>query len=62
MERFSAETDFEELTGGAESGYIEIRGIKIPFVSMNNEPELKSGPELDARYSKALTTLKSLAK
>ncbi|MBO5752619.1 MAG: hypothetical protein J6S69_02855 [Proteobacteria bacterium] len=62
LERFSAETDFEELTGGAESGYIEIRGIKIPFVSMNNEPELKSGPELDARYSKALTTLKSLAK
>ena len=62
LERFSSETDFEELTGGRESGFIEVRGIKIPFVSMNNEPELKDGPELDARYSHALTTLKNLVK
>lgn len=61
LQRFSADNDWEELSGGKESGYIEIRGIKIPFVSMPNEPELKNGPELDARYSRALTTLKDLA-
>lgn len=61
LERFSAEVDWEELSGGKDEGFITIRGIKIPFVSMPNEPELKSGPELDARYSKALTTLKRLA-
>lgn len=60
--RFSEADDWDELTGGAESGYINIRGIEVPFVSMNNEPELKSGPELDARYSRALTLLKGLAK
>ncbi len=62
IERFSSKTDWKELTGGKESGYITIKGIEIPFVSMLYEPELKSGPELDERYSRALTTLKSLAK
>ena len=60
--RFASADDWDELTGGKESGFINIKGIDIPFVSMNNEPELKSGPELDARYSRALTLLKSLAK
>ncbi len=60
--RFSESDDWEELTGGKESGYINIRGIDIPFVTMPNEPELKSGPELDARYSRALSLLKALAK
>jgi len=60
LERFSSKNDWEDLSGGKESGFIEIRGIKIPFVSMLNEPELKDGPELDARYSRALTLLKSL--
>ncbi len=62
LERFSSTTDWEELTAGKESGYLTVKGIEIPFVSMKNEPELKSGPELDERYSKALKTLKSLAK
>lgn len=60
--RFSSEDDWEEISGGRESGYVNVRGIEIPFVSMNNEPELKSGPELDARYSRALTLLKGLAR
>ena len=60
--RFSSEDDWEELSGGKESGFIDIRGIKVPFVTMPNEPELKSGPELDARYSRALGLLKDLFK
>lgn len=60
--RFSEADDWDELTDGRESGYLNLRGIEVPFVTMNNEPELKSGPELDERYHKALTTLKSLAK
>lgn len=61
LERFSSSDDWEELSGGKDFGYINIRGIEIPFVAMNNEPELKTGPELDARYSAALTKLKELA-
>lgn len=60
--RFSSADDWEELTGGKETGFINIRGIEIPFVTMPNEPELTSGPELDARYSRALTLLKNLVK
>ena len=60
--RFSEADDWDELTGGKESGYLNLRGIEVPFVTMNNEPELKSGPELDERYSRALSLLKGLAK
>lgn len=60
--RFSESDDWDELTGGKECGFIDIRGIQIPFVTMPNEPELKNGPELDARYSRALTLLKGLVK
>ena len=60
--RFSESDDWDELSGGKESGFIQIKGIDIPFVTMPNEPELKDGPELDARYSRALTLLKSLVK
>ncbi len=60
--RFSEADDWDELTGGKECGFINIKGIEVPFVSMPNEPELKDGPELDARYSRALTLLKSLVK
>lgn len=60
LQRFSAADDWEELSGGKDEGFITIRDIQIPFVAMPNEPELKSGPELDARYSKALSALKRL--
>lgn len=51
------ENDWKDLTGGKESGYIEITGKKVPFVLMNNEPELPPGPEIAGRYKKALDTL-----
>ncbi len=60
--RFSEADDWDELTGGKECGFINLKGIDVPFVTMPNEPELKNGPELDARYSRALTLLKSLVK
>lgn len=49
--------DWPKLTGGKEAGHIEVNGIKIPFVTMNNEPELPAGPEIGRRYSTAFNEL-----
>ena len=54
------EIDWADVTGGKESGFIEVHGMKIPFVSMNNEPELPPGPEIAERYKKALDKLYEL--
>lgn len=60
LQRFSAKQDFEELTGGEASGYLELKGIRVPFISMPNEPELKDPKALEERYGAALTTLYEL--
>ncbi|MBU4484755.1 hypothetical protein KKA47_04985, partial [bacterium] len=57
MNEYFIENDWEEITGGKENGYLEIKGIKIPFVTMLNEPELPPGPEISARYENALNKL-----
>ena len=61
LQRFSAEQDFEDLAGGEPSGYLELSGIQVPFVSMPNAPELKDPAALDERYHRALHTLHELA-
>lgn len=60
IQRFSAEHDWEQLTKGAASGYLDVRGHKVPFVTMNNEPELSEHDALYARYSQAMQTLMKL--
>ena len=51
------ENDWKELTNNKESGYLELSGVKVPFVTMNNEPELPAGPEIADRYKTALDKL-----
>jgi hypothetical protein len=58
--RFSAEHDWLELTDGRDSGYLEVKGLQVPFVTMNNEPELKDDGALSDRYGRALSTLYGL--
>ena len=59
-QRFSAEQDFEQLAGGKSSGYLDIKGVSVPFVSMCNEPQLSERLAFDERYHEALETLFSL--
>jgi hypothetical protein len=60
MERTYGEDDWGALTGGKPNGYIQVRGITIPFSTMFNEPESTDPRVLDRRYGYALTTLKTL--
>jgi hypothetical protein len=57
LERFSAHQDFDDLTGGADSGHLEIKGLQVPFVTIPNEPELSDPEALDKRYSEAFQKL-----
>ena len=52
--------DWDDITGGKESGYITVQGVKVPFVTMNNEPESKYPAVLGPRYSVALGRLWAL--
>lgn len=54
------QTDWYDFSGNRSEGYIELHGIKVPFVNMNNAPELPPGPEIAARYKEALDKLNKL--
>ncbi|OIP40085.1 MAG: hypothetical protein AUK47_09105 [Deltaproteobacteria bacterium CG2_30_63_29] len=60
LQRFSAGQDWDEVTGGRDQGTLDLHGVKVPFVTLNNEPELKDPVALNARYSKALQDLMKL--
>ncbi len=49
--------DWRELTGGQPSGRLDLAGVSVPFVSMNNEPESTDPVVLEERYSAALGRL-----
>jgi hypothetical protein len=49
--------DWASLTGGQPSGVIEVDGLPVPFVSMNNEPESTDPAVLEGRYAEALGRL-----
>ena len=57
LQRFSAQQDFMDLVEGADSGYLELRGIRVPFVVIHNAPELKEREALEDRYTPAMQTL-----
>ena len=57
IQRFSAQQDFMDLAGGEDSGYLDLRGIRVPFVVIHNAPELKDRDALEARYTPAMQTL-----
>lgn len=60
MQNFYQVHDWSLLTQGKESGLLEIQGVKLPFVTMNNTPEWTDPVLLDRRYGSALRKLMSL--
>lgn len=57
---FFRDNDWREITGGAPDGWLELAGVKVPFVSMNNEPESTDPAILGPRYASALNRLRQL--
>lgn len=49
--------DWATLTGGRPAGWLEINGLPVPFVTMNNEPESTDPAVLAERYGAALGRL-----
>jgi hypothetical protein len=49
--------DWDKITDRKESGYLSLRGVKVPFVTMENEPESKDPKILGLRYETALRRL-----
>ncbi len=49
--------DWEDLTRGEPSGWIEANDVRVPFVTMNNEPESTDPAVLEERYAAALGLL-----
>ncbi len=54
--------DWEELTRGCPSGHLDVNGVGVPFVTMNNEPESTDPAVLEERYAAALGQLWELRK
>jgi hypothetical protein len=50
-------SDWELLTQGRPAGWLEIHGLGVPFVTMNNEPESTDPVVLEERYAAALGRL-----
>lgn len=57
MARFYKEDDWQKLTNAKRDGFIELNGVKVPFVTMNNEPESVDPNVLTPRYGAALSKL-----
>ena len=60
MERFYLTNDWEEITNGNMHGHLNLHDLKVPFVTMNNEPESVDPVILDERYGTALNKLMEL--
>jgi len=56
-EHFYDVNDWEVLTGGQPAGWLDMGGLRVPFVTMNNEPESTDPAVLEPRYAKALERL-----
>ena len=52
--------DWDDLTGGGRRAGSTSTACRVPFVSMNNEPESTDPAVLEARYGAALGTLWAL--
>jgi hypothetical protein len=57
---FFRDNDWDAMTGGADHGSLLLRGVTVPFVSMNNEPESTDADVLRDRYAAALGRLRDL--
>jgi hypothetical protein len=57
---FFRDNDWAEITAGAPDGWLTLAGVRVPFVSMNNEPESTDPIVLRNRYARALGRLLDL--
>lgn len=60
MIRWSEKQDWEEFTNNKEYGYLPLKEISVPFVTVNNEPEIKEAADMAERYQPALRKLMDL--
>ena len=54
---FYSDHNWPELTHSESFGHVTTQGLKIPFVTMNNEPESTDPVVLEKRYGDALNKL-----
>jgi hypothetical protein len=57
---FFRDNDWDLITAGAPDGWLDILGVRVPFVSMDNEPESADPVVLRDRYARALRRLLDL--
>lgn len=57
MELYYQNDDWPELTGGRRDGSLALQGVRVPFVTMGNEPESTDPAILAPRYRSALERL-----
>lgn len=57
MKRFYSHDDWNEMTKNKREGCLTVNQVKVPFVTMLNEPESKEPSVLGPRYKKALDKL-----
>jgi hypothetical protein len=57
---FFRTNDWDEMTAGAPDGWLKVGSVRVPFVSMNNEPESTDPAVLRERYARALGRLLDL--
>ncbi len=57
MDAFYRLDDWDSYTSGRPEGVLDVKGVRVPFVTMNNEPELKERGPLAERYGPALDKL-----
>lgn len=60
MIRWSREEDWKAITNNREFGYLELKGVSVPFFTVNNEPEIKESADMAKRYEPALNKLMDL--
>lgn len=56
MERTYRTDDWEELTG-SPAGYLEVEGARVPYVTVENEPEPTSERDFSSRFRPAFDKL-----
>jgi hypothetical protein len=59
---FFRDNDWADITAGAPDGWLTLAGVRVPFVSMNNEPESTDPVVLGDRYGRALGRLRELSR
>jgi hypothetical protein len=57
---FFRDNDWAEITSDAADGWLTLAGVRVPFVSMDNEPESSDPLILRDRYAGALGRLMEL--